>query len=95
MIDRMSIMNPSLQLYGMRARAGFAAQRPAIVVESISNYVRLAAGMVRARVIDAAVLRRDSGSLRDMLDAALKLPGADKPRITEVRAEIARLVPAS
>jgi spermidine synthase len=95
MIDRMTIMNPTLNLYGMRTRAGFAAQRPAVVVESVSNYVRLASGMVRAGVIPAATLRKDAAALRDILNAAEKMPGADAPRIVEVRAEIARLVPAS
>jgi spermidine synthase len=95
MIDRVTIMNPTLNLYGMRTRAGFAAQRPAVVVESVSNYVRLASGMVRAGVIPAATLRKDAAALRDILNAAEKMPGADAPRIVEVRAEIARLVPAS
>jgi spermidine synthase len=95
MIDRMTIMNPTLNLYGMRTRAGFAAQRPAVVVESVSNYVRLASGMVRPGVIPAATLRRDAAALRDILNDAEKMPGADAPRIVEVRAEIARLVPAS
>ena len=93
MIDRLTIMNPTLQLYAMRARAGFAAKRPGVVIESISNYVRLAAGMVRAEVLGQDILRRDTKSLREMLDDALKLPGADAARVTEVRAEIARLVP--
>jgi hypothetical protein len=95
MIDRLTIMNPTLNLYGMRTRAGFAAQRPAVVVESVSNYVRLASGMVRAGVIPAATLRKDAAALRDILNDAEKMPGADAPRIVEVRAEIARLVPAS
>ena len=95
MIDRLTIMNPTLNLYGMRTRAGFAAQRPAVVVESVSNYVRLASGMVRAGVIPAETLRKDAAALRDILTDAEKMNGADGPRIAEVRAEIARLVPAS
>lgn len=95
MIDRMTIMNPTLNLYGMRTRAGFAAQRPAVVVESVSNYVRLAAGMVRAGVIPAETLRKDAVALRDILNDAEKMKGSDVPRIAEVRAEIERLVPAS
>jgi hypothetical protein len=51
--------------------------------------------MVRAGVIPAATLRKDAAALRDILNAAEKMPGADAPRIVEVRAEIARLVPAS
>ena len=45
MIDRLAIMNPPLALYGARARAGFAARRPSVIVESVSNYARLAAAM--------------------------------------------------
>ncbi len=93
MIDRLTIMNPSLQLYGMRARAGFAAKRPAVVIESVSNYARLASGMVRAQVLAADILHRDLKSLGAMLDDALKLPGADATRVAEVRAELARLAP--
>jgi hypothetical protein len=84
-----------LSLYGMRARAGFAAQRPAVVVESVSSYVRLAAGMARAQVLSAETLRTDAGALRAILDDAQKMAGADAQRIAEVRAEIARLVPSS
>ena len=95
MIDRMTIMNPTLNLYGMRTRAGFAAQRPAVVVESVSNYVRLASGMVRAGVLPMETLRKDATALGDILKDAEKMKGADAPRIAEVRAEIAKLVPAS
>jgi spermidine synthase len=95
MIDRMCIMSPTLQLYAMRARAGYTLQRPAIVVESVSNYVRLAAGMARVGVIDVDILRKDAKSLGGMLDDAAKLKGADAPRIAEVRAEIAAMIPAS
>jgi spermidine synthase len=95
MIDRMTIMNPTLNLYGMRTRAGFAAQRPSVVVESVSSYVRLASGMVRAGVLSGETLRKDAAALRDILKDAEKMKGADAPRIAEVRAEIARLAPAS
>ena len=95
MIDRMTIMNPTLNLYGMRTRAGFAAKRPAVIVESVSSYVKLASGMARAGAIPFETLRKDAGALRVILDDAQKLPGADAQRITEVRADIAKLVPAS
>ncbi|HET9472744.1 MAG TPA: fused MFS/spermidine synthase [Steroidobacteraceae bacterium] len=94
MIDRMSIMNPTLALYGLRARAGFAAKRPGVVVESVSNYARLAAHMARANVISRDALRQDSRSLGEVLNDAEKMPGADAARIAEVRREVANLVPA-
>ena len=45
--------------------------------------------------IPAETLRKDAAALRDILTDAEKMKGADGPRIAEVRAEIARLVPAS
>jgi spermidine synthase len=95
MIDRVATMNPTLNLFGMRARAGFAAQRPGVVIESVSSYIRLASGMARAQVITAEILRKDAGALRGILDDAAKMPGSDAARLAEVRAEIDRLVPAS
>ena len=95
MIDRMIIMNPTLALYGLRARAGFAAQRPGIVVESVSNYARLAVHMARAGAISRDALRHDAGSLRQVLGDAERMAGADAARIAEVRAELDELVPIS
>ena len=94
MIDRMTIMGPTLPLFGMRTRAGFAAQRPGVVVESVSNYIRLAGGMARAQVITFDSLRQDAKALADILNDAQKMPGADAARIAEVRAEISRIVSA-
>jgi hypothetical protein len=95
MIDRMAIMNPTLSLYGLRARAGFAARRPDVVIESVYNYARLAMHMARVDAITRDALRRDSRSLGEILDDAATMPGADAVRIGEVRQEVARLVPAS
>jgi len=91
MIDRLAIMNPTLNLYGLRIRAGFAAERPEIVVESLSNYARLAAGMVKAGVNTPDSLRHDATALRNVLDEVAKQPKVDLTRIAEVRAEIASL----
>ncbi|HEU5136232.1 MAG TPA: fused MFS/spermidine synthase [Steroidobacteraceae bacterium] len=88
MIDRLAIMSPTLQLYGLRTRAGIAAGRPEVVVESVSNYARLALGMMRAGINTAAATHRDARALTGVLDETAKLPGADAARITEVRAEI-------
>lgn len=93
MIDRMTIMNPTLALYGLRSRAGFAAKRPGIVVESVSAYARLAAGMARARILNSDSLRQDARTLQGILEDAGRMPGADAPRIAEVRAEVAAMVP--
>jgi hypothetical protein len=91
MIDRLAIMSPTLNLYGLRTRAGFAAERPEVVVESLSNYARLAAGMVKAGVNTPESLRKDASALRNVLDEVAKFPKVDAARIAEVRAEIAAL----
>jgi len=91
MIDRLAIMSPTLNLYGLRTRAGFAADRPEVVVESLSNYARLAAGMVKAGVNTPESVRKDARALRNVLDEVAKLPKVDAARIAEVSAEIAAL----
>ena len=93
MIDRLAIMSPTLNLYGLRTRAGFAAGRPEVVVESLSNYARLAVGMVRAGVNQPAQLRKDAQALREVLDEVARLPGVDAARVAEVRAEITSIIP--
>ena len=93
MIDRLAIMSPTLGLYGLRARAGFASKRPGVVVESVSNYARLAAGMVRSNVNTVESLRQDVRALTEILDDAEKLPGVDLARLAEVRAEVAAMTP--
>ena len=96
MIDRMSIMNPTLTLYGLRARAGFAARRPDVVVESVSNYVRLASHMARAKAITRDTLRQDGRSLGEILDDAEKMPGADAhSHRRSARRKSPTLIPAS
>jgi UDP-N-acetylglucosamine 2-epimerase len=66
-------------------------ERPEVVVESLSNYARLAAGMVKAGVNTPESLRKDARALRNVLDEVAKLPKVDAARIAEVRAEIAAL----
>lgn len=93
LIDRLAIMSPTLNLYGLRTRAGFAADRPEVVVESLSNYARLAVGMVRAGVNPPEQLRKDAKALREILEEVARLPGTDAARIAEVRAEIVSINP--
>jgi hypothetical protein len=88
MIDRLAIMSPTLNLYALRTRAGFAAGRPEVVVESLSNYARLAQNMVKAGINSPASLRKDVKALGEVLEDVAKLPGADAARIAEVRIEI-------
>jgi len=88
MIDRLAIMSPTLGLYALRTRAGFAADRREVVVESVSNYARLGRGMVNAGVTNPAILFKDARTLSGILDEVARLPGADAARIAEVRAEV-------
>ena len=95
MIDRMATMNPTLNLFGMRARAGFAAQRPARRGR-VRIQLRPAGLGHGARQGDSAGdLAQGRVALRGILDDAEKMPGVDALRLAEVRAEIDRLVPAS
>jgi hypothetical protein len=93
MIDRLGIMSPTLGLYGLRARAGFASQRSSVVVESVFSYVLLANNMMQSGVNTAESLRQDSRALLQILDDAEKLPNVDLVRLAEVRAEVAALTP--
>jgi spermidine synthase len=92
MIDRLSIMNPTLPLLGLRTRAGFAAERHEIVVESLSSYARLAAQVVQAGMQGAESLHPEAQALLQILDAVARQTGVDAQRITEVRAEISALL---
>jgi hypothetical protein len=57
----------------------------------VSNYARLAGGMVHSGVNTAESLRQDSRALVQILDDAEKMPGVDLARLAEVRAEVAAL----
>jgi len=91
MIDRLAIMSPTLRLYALRTQSGLAAERPEVVVESLSNYARLASNMARAGVNTREALRKDLRALRDLLDDVAKLPSADAARFAEVRADLVAL----
>jgi spermidine synthase len=91
MVDRMIVMTPSLLMLKMRAQAGLAAQRPDVVVESLSNYARLSAEMGRRRQVPPEALKNDAVSVRAFLDRAAAMPGVDAPRLEEVRGEVAAM----
>ena len=92
LLDRLAIMSPTLNLYALRTHAGFAANRPDVVVESLSNFARLAQGMTKAGIHTPESLRNDAKALSEVLENVATLPGADAARIGEVRAEIKTLV---
>jgi spermidine synthase len=91
MLDRVAIMTPTLQVHGVRSRAGIAAERPAVVVDSVANYAKLASGMVRSGYHRKEALREETKGLRTLLDEAEKMDGADKARIAEVRELLAKI----
>jgi spermidine synthase len=93
LLDRLATMSPTLNIYGLRARAGLAAERPEVVLESLSNYARLATGLVRAGLNTPQSLNDEARTLRQILDAVAGNPTLDAARVAEVRAEIARLLP--
>jgi hypothetical protein len=93
MIDRLAIMSPTLNLYALRMRAGFTAGRPEVVVESVSNYTRLARGMVSAGINPPESLHQDAKALTETLNDVATLPGVDAMRMAEVRAEIRTISP--
>jgi spermidine synthase len=93
MIDRLAIMNPTLNLHALRSQAGLAAERPEIAIESLANYAQLATGMIRAGVNTPESFRQDVQTLASMLDGIATLPGADATRIAEVRGGLATFSP--
>ena len=93
LLDRLALMSPTLSIYGLRARAGVAAQRPELVLESLSNYARLAIGLIRAGVNTPQSLHADALALKQILDPVAGNPALDAARVAEVRAEIAQLLP--
>ncbi len=93
LLDRVAILTPNLSTYGLRARAGVASGRPEVVLESLSNYARLALGLIRVGMETPGSLRNESQVLEQMLDSIATRPALDPARVAEVRAEIGQLLP--
>jgi hypothetical protein len=93
LLNRLTAVSPTPSLYRLRARAGLAADRPEVVVESLSNYARLALAMVHAGMNDPESVQTEAKALLQILDAVASRPSLDPARVAEVRAEIAVLLP--
>lgn len=93
LLDRVAAVSPNLGIYGLRTRAGVSAERPEIVLESLSNYARLGMALVRAGLNSPESLHADARELQKVLDSIVSKPLLDPVRATEVRAEIALLLP--
>jgi spermidine synthase len=91
MLDRLAGMSPTVSLYGLRTRAGLAADRPDVVLESLSNYARLALGLLRAGLQSQEAMQEETDALVDVLETVARKPGVDPLRVGEVRAEISLL----
>ena len=92
MLDRINLMNPTLTLFGLRARAGLAAGRPDIVVESLSNYARLGIDMTRMGRLPGQALASEAQTWLKSLDSLARDKDIDAARLAEVRAELSRLL---
>jgi spermidine synthase len=93
LLDRVAIMSPTISIFGLRTRAGVIAERNDVVIESLSNYARLATGLVRAGVNTPESVRTDAKALLQVLESVAAKPGVNSERVAEVRAEIAPLLP--
>jgi hypothetical protein len=93
LIDRTAIMSPTLGLYGLRARAGFVAERADVVIESVYNYVKLGNGMARTGLIEPRALQTDAVALRRLLDQAATMSGVNAERLAEVRRAVDQIPP--
>jgi len=91
LLDRLAIMSPTLSIYGLRTRAGIGAERPEVVLESLSNYARLAVGLMRAGINSRESLSAETKALLQVLDTVASNKALDPARVAEVRAEIAQL----
>jgi predicted membrane-bound spermidine synthase len=91
LLDRLAVMNPTLNLHGLRARAGLAANRPDVAVESIAGFAKLGHEIVRGGVTPPAALREDAAALLPILDALAKDDRVDPARVTMVRTGLAPL----
>ena len=88
MLDRLAVVNPAVTLFGLRARAGLAADRPDVTIESLSNYARLGVAMFQAGASPPHALREEAGSLLQILESIANDPRLEPARVAEVRAEL-------
>jgi spermidine synthase len=91
LLDRLMVMNPTLNHHGLRARAGLAAERFDVTLESISGYATLGHRLVRGGLDPAGSLREDAGSLLQILDALSKEARVDQARLKQVHEQLAPL----
>lgn len=91
LLDRLLVMNPTLSLFGLRARAGVASGRLDVMLESLSEYARLAKRMARAGTNAPGTQRQEAQSLLELLDSVAQEPQVDAARLAEVRAELEAL----
>jgi spermidine synthase len=91
LIDRVALLNRSVDVLGLRIRAGLVAARPEIVTESVAALASRLAGLLADGAPRSAEFTAEIDRLQQVLDIAARLPGADAARVAEVRGSVSRL----
>ena len=89
MLDRLILVQASVPVYGLRARAALAADRPDVLLESVASLAQWLGTAVRSE--DASTRTRAKESLaefRGVLAANAGDPRVDRRRLTEVQASL-------
>lgn len=89
LIDRISVIQPSLPAFAIRARAAINADRPDVLVESVANVAQWASALATNSGAEARARSRATlGELLKLLDGSAKDPRIDAQRLEEVQRRI-------
>jgi hypothetical protein len=87
--DRASLVQPSLPLFAVRARAALGADRPDVLVESVASVAQWTAATSTGTNAEARARSRATlAELRRLLDGRETDPRVDRTRLEEVRTRI-------
>jgi spermidine synthase len=90
LVDRAILIQPTIAMFGLRARAGLTANRSDVLIESVAGYAQgLASTAARLPPAERAEARRTIEGLIELLDSAAKNQGANARRAGEVRERLA------
>ena len=88
MLDRLAVVQPSLPVHVLRARAAIAADRPEVLVEAVWQVAQWTSAMTRDSA-DARSRARDTlNELLQLLAGRDSDPRVDARRLSEVRDSI-------
>jgi spermidine synthase len=85
MVDRMVVVQPTLPLFATRARAALNADRPEVLVESVSSVARFTVAQAGRDAPGRQRARQQLAELVKLLDGREKSGRADAARVAEVR----------